>query len=227
MDERGAKIRQMRHVETLGATLGLLIILTGPTAAGKTEIRERMTRAEYGKFKPLVTTTSRKRRESERQGLDYHFVTPIAFIEQLDTGVFVEHKEYGGNLYGTTREELERILNGEALISTMEISGAATFPIHVRRVYDADTAERILSKTIVIFVDPESIEAQRERYKKREKGLGSFEVRTVQDRDMMESYGDSFPHRIINRDGEINQAIKRIEDLVKEQFPDLPKDLIS
>lgn len=227
MDERAAKIGQMRHVETLGATLGLLIILTGPTAAGKTELRERMTKTDYGKFKHLVTTTSRGKRPSEREGFDYHFVTAIAFLEQLDKGLFVEHSEYGGNLYGTTKVELERVLSGEALISAMEISGAATFPTHVRRVYDADTAERILSRTIVIFVDPESTEAQRERYKKREKGLGSFEVRTVQDRDMMESYGDSFPHRITNRDGEINQAIKRIEDLAKEQFPDLPKDLIS
>lgn len=220
MDERGAKIANGRHIETLGVNPGVLIILTGPTAAGKTEIRDRMTKVKGNRFKPLVTTTSRNRRESEIEGTDYHFISPTDFVKGLEENLFVEHAEYGGNLYGTTKEELERVLKGEALISTMEISGAATFARHVRRVYDADTAERILSRTITLFIDPVSKEAQKKRYEQREKGLGAFAVRDVQDKDMIEEYGDSFSHRVFNRDGQIDKALARVEELLSEQFPD-------
>ncbi len=224
MDERGGNMGKLRHVETLGVNPGALVILTGPTAAGKTEIRERMTKAEPGKYKPLVTTTSRQRRESEREGIDYHFVSPTDFLAGLGAGLFVEHAEYGGNLYGTTKQELERILEGQTLISTMEISGAATFETHVRRVYDADTAERILSRTLVVFIDPGSIEVQRKRYEKREKGLGSFAVRTVQDTDMIEEYEGRFINRVLNEEGLVEKTIAAIKNLVKEKFPDLEKD---
>lgn len=221
MDERPRQIDKARHVEALGVTQGLLIILTGPTAAGKTEIRDRMTKVKGSIFKPLVTTTSRNKRESEREGIDYHFVTPTDFVTWLEDGLFVEHAEYGGNLYGTTKEELERVLNGEALISTMEISGAATFATHVRRVYHADTAEKILNRTITLFIDPASKEAQKKRYEQREKGLGAFAVRDVQDQDMIEEYADRFTHTVFNRDGEIDQALATITRLIEEQFPDL------
>lgn len=221
MDERGTKIGKARHVETLGINPGVLIILTGPTAAGKTEIRDRMTKAKDSMFRPLVTTTSRQRRDSEREGIDYHFVTPTDFVTGLEEDLFVEHAEYGGNLYGTTKKELERVLSGERLISTMEISGAATFATHIRRVYDTDTAERILSRTITLFIDPVSKEAQRKRYERREKGLGAFAVRDVQDKDMMEEYAGRFTHTVLNRDGEIDLALTRVEELLREQFPDL------
>ena len=227
MDERGVKIGKVRQVEVLRVTPGLLIILTGPTAAGKTEIRERMIKAENSVFRPLVTTTSRIRRESEREGIDYHFVTPTNFVQRLEEGQFVEHAEYGGNLYGTTKEELERVLNGERLISTMEISGAATFATHVRGVYGADDAEKILSKTIILFIDPISKEAQRKRYEQREKGLGAFAVRDVQDQDMMEEYADRFTHKVPNRDGELEQTLARVKELIEEQFEDLSKEEIS
>lgn len=69
---------QNTSVEIDVSSPGFLVILTGPTAAGKTEIRERMVK-KHRKLKSLVTTTSRPKRPSETDGIDYHFIDPGAF----------------------------------------------------------------------------------------------------------------------------------------------------
>ena len=202
------------HNETLGIPPGLLIILTGPTASGKTEIREKMTK-KYKKIKSLVTTTSRKMREKEQEGIDYHFVTPQQFSQKVEDRDFLEYTEYGGNLYGMTKEELNRILAGELLISTMEISGAAKFADRVRESYDPDTAKIILTRTLVIFVDVENDEVLKRRYALRRAGLGDFETRRIQDKIMEKEYGHLFKARIVNGDEKIEEAVSNVEKLIQ------------
>jgi guanylate kinase len=205
---------QARHNETLGIPQGLLIILTGPTASGKTEIRERMTK-KYKKIKSLVTTTSRKIREKEQEGVDYHFVSPQEFSQKVEDGDFLEYTEYGGNLYGTTKTELNRILTGELLISTMEISGAAKFADRIRENYDPDTAKTILERTLVVFIDVENDEVLKRRYELRRAGLGDFETRHMQDKNMEAEYGHLFKSRIVNKDEEIEEAVSDVEKLMQ------------
>ncbi|MBI3985194.1 MAG: hypothetical protein HY344_04670 [Candidatus Levybacteria bacterium] len=206
---------QKPSVEINVVSPGLLVILTGPTAAGKTEIRERMV-GKHRKLKSLVTTTSRPKRPSETDGIDYHFIDPEHFLQRVELGHFLEYAEYGGNLYGTTKDELERVLRGEVLMSTMEISGAARFEEHVREAYDAQTAEQILSRSITVYIDPGSEETQRYRFIHREAGLGNFETRLLQDRSMLKDFGDKFKHKVLNPDQEhIDKAIEGVEKLLE------------
>jgi len=193
---------------------GILIILTGPTASGKTEIREQMTK-KYENLKNLVTTTSRKMREKEQEGVDYHFLSPQKFSDKVEAGDFLEYTEYGGNLYGTTKAELNRILKGELLISTMEISGAAKFADRVKESYDPDIAKIILARTLVIFVDVENDKVLKRRYALRKAGLGNFETRLMQDKNMETEYGHLFKARIVNNDQEIQEAVSDVEKLME------------
>ncbi len=207
-----------RLVENLPVSPSLLVILTGPTAAGKTEIRERMVK-KYKRLKSLVTTTSRPKRPSETDGVDYYFIDPQHFLARVEGGEFLEYAEYGGNLYGTTKQELERMLKGEALMSTMEISGAARFEDHVREAYDKDRAAQIISKTVIIFIDPGSEETQRYRFAHREAGLGNFETRLLQDRSMLRDFGTRFVHKVLNPDKQdIEKAVLGVEGLIEKVF---------
>lgn len=96
--------------EILKQTPGSLVILTGPTAAGKTEVHSQLLHA-HPEMKKLVTATSRSPRPGEINGKDYHFLTRDTFLERIRSGDFVEIKQYGENL-----------------ITVMEMSGAAEFP---------------------------------------------------------------------------------------------------
>lgn len=81
-----------------------MIILSGPSASGKTEVA-KILQLNYGIAK-VVTHTTRPMRCGERDGIDYHFVSKEEFHRLKEAGSFVETTEYSGNCYGTSKKEI-------------------------------------------------------------------------------------------------------------------------
>lgn len=81
-----------------------MIVLSGPSASGKTEVAKRLMN-EYG-IKRVITTTTRPMRKGEVDGIDYYFVSKETFKEMVNEGLFVEYTEYNGNLYGSLKSEI-------------------------------------------------------------------------------------------------------------------------
>ena len=109
-----------------------LLVLSSPSGGGKTSIARRLLedRKDLGYS---VSATTRAMRERERDGIDYHFLTRDEFIRRRDVGEFLEWNMHFGHLYGTLREEVERILaRGQNAVLDIEIEGArqirANFP---------------------------------------------------------------------------------------------------
>ncbi len=109
-----------------------LLVLSSPSGGGKTSIARRLLedRTDLGYS---VSATTRPMRQRERNGTDYHFLTHEEFVRRRDAGEFLESAEYGGNLYGTLRAEVEQILHrGQNAVLDIEIEGArqirASFP---------------------------------------------------------------------------------------------------
>ena len=101
-----------------------LLVLSSPSGGGKTSIARRLLedRDDLGYS---VSATTRTMRERERDGTDYHFLTREEFIRRRDAGEFLEWNEHFGNLYGTLRAEVERILaRGRNAVLDIEIEGA-------------------------------------------------------------------------------------------------------
>ena len=89
--------------------MGKLIIFSAPSDSGKTTIvrklLERMPQLEFS-----ISATSRAPRGTERNGVDYYFLSAEEFRKAVEEGRFVEWEEvYAGTCYGTLRSELERI----------------------------------------------------------------------------------------------------------------------
>jgi guanylate kinase len=109
-----------------------LLVLSSPSGGGKTSIARRLLegRADLGYS---VSVTTRPMRERERNGIDYHFVERAEFVRRREAGEFLEWATYGGHLYGTLRDEVERILAcGKNAVLDIEVEGArqirASFP---------------------------------------------------------------------------------------------------
>lgn len=86
----------------------VIVTLTGPSGSGKTHLSYMMKEAG---FEPLISTTTRTRRKEETDGIHYHFVSPEAFQDMLESNGLIEHIEYGGNEYGITVAEAQRAFN--------------------------------------------------------------------------------------------------------------------
>jgi guanylate kinase len=202
----------------------MIVILTGFTGVGKTEIRSSLLERNPN-MRQLVTTTTRSPRPGEINGRDYHFITEDQFAQGVTDGAFVETAQYFstdrqtgkviGRHYGTTKKELEHVWEGHTLVTTMEISGAATFGDQVKAAYDEDKAKAILDRTIVLYIEADSEAVLKARFIARGGTEREFEARIAQDKAMQEQYGDRFKHRVSNLNDRLAYAIGDVEELIK------------
>jgi guanylate kinase len=114
-----------------------LLVLSSPSGGGKTTIARSLLQARDD-LGYSVSATTRPRREGERDGVDYHFMSRDEFLRRVDAGEFLEWATYAGNLYGTLRSEIDQIFaRGRTAVLDVEIEGArqirANFPnsLHV------------------------------------------------------------------------------------------------
>lgn len=78
------------------------IILVGPSAAGKTFIRDKFKERGYSID---VSYTSREKRPGEEDGIDYKFISKEEFEKRIEQNLFYEYVSYNGNYYGTGLKE--------------------------------------------------------------------------------------------------------------------------
>ena len=112
----------------MGASRGELFIVASPSGGGKTTLIRRVMQelsAEGREAHFSVSHTTREPRACERPGVDYHFVDRGAFQAMAATGEFLEFAEVHGNLYGTSRAEVEgRLERGCDVFLDIDVQGA-------------------------------------------------------------------------------------------------------
>ncbi|MCG8422010.1 MAG: guanylate kinase [Proteobacteria bacterium] len=93
------------------ARRGILVIISSPSGAGKTTLARRLL-AEFDDLEFSISVTTRAPRKSERDGVDYRFVSAGEFDRMIAAGEFAEWAQVHGNRYGTLRQTVERALSG-------------------------------------------------------------------------------------------------------------------
>jgi len=102
---------------------GLLVIISGPSGSGKgTVVKQLDTNNSYALS---ISVTTRKRRETEREGVEYFFCTEEEFIRMRENNELLEHATYVGRYYGTPRHYVEeQIAIGKKVVLEIEVNGA-------------------------------------------------------------------------------------------------------
>ena len=85
----------------------MLFVITGPSGCGKSTLIKKVRRS-LGDLEFSVSHTTRARRPSEKDGVDYHFVSERVFERMIREKRFLEHARVHGHLYGTSRAEIEK-----------------------------------------------------------------------------------------------------------------------
>ena len=121
------------------------LVLSAPSGGGKTTIAYALVAARED-VGYSVSATTRPARPRERDGADYHFLSRQAFEKKVRAGEFLEWAEYSGQLYGTLKAEVEKVLaSGRHVVLDIEIQGARA----VRAAYP---------EAVLVFVVPPSAE---------------------------------------------------------------------
>lgn len=102
---------------------GLLIVISGPSGAGKGTICKDL--ISKGNFYLSVSATTRSPRKGEADGINYFFITKEAFKQGIENDDFLEYAEVYGNYYGTPKSKVMKMIeNGMDVILEIDIQGA-------------------------------------------------------------------------------------------------------
>ncbi|HUR19993.1 MAG TPA: guanylate kinase [Vicinamibacterales bacterium] len=135
---------------------GLLLVVSAPSATGKTTVVEQLVQVLPG-LRMSRSYTSRPARPGEEDGLDYNFISRAAFEAMIARDAFLEWADVFGNYYGTGREETEsRLAAGEDLVLVIDVQGARQVREH-------------MPQTAAVFMLPPSFEVLEQRLRKRSK----------------------------------------------------------
>jgi len=102
-----------------------IVVLSAPSGGGKTTIAKALRERYPDRFGFSVSATTRKPRPGEQEGVDYRFWKPSQFLDGVSQGQFLEHAQYGSELYGTLRSDVDGILkSGRHVVLDIEVNGA-------------------------------------------------------------------------------------------------------
>ncbi len=125
----------------------LLIVVSGPAGSGKTTLCSRLTDGCPEAIRRVITCTTRAPRPGEVDGVDYHFLTRADFERQVAQGVFLEHAQVHGNLYGPRAADVASHLGaGYDALLNVDVQGAAT----IRAKGAADP--RLAAALVTVFI---------------------------------------------------------------------------
>lgn len=135
-------------------TKGKLIIFSAPSGSGKSTIVQWLMSAHPELHLAFsISCTSRAPRGTERNGVEYFFVSPEEFRRRIDAGEFLEYEEvYEDKFYGTLKTQVEnQTEQGDNIAFDVDVKGGC----NIKKYYG--------NRALSIFIQPPSVDELRRR----------------------------------------------------------------
>jgi guanylate kinase len=176
----------------------MLFVITGPSGCGKTTlVRQVMENMKDVQFS--VSHTTRKKRNSEKEGRDYYFVSKSEFEGMIKEGKLAEWTVIHGNHYGTSRREIEKKGAQGDLLLDIDVQGA-------------EQIKEKLKRGVFIFILPPLFEELKARLEERgQESPASIKERLEVARKDIRFY-PHFDYIIIN--DELKKAVTELEAII-------------
>jgi len=179
---------------------GHLIVVSAPSGSGKTTIVKAIL-AKYPSMLFSVSATTRQKRETETDGRDYFFLPRNEFERRIQADELVEWEEIYGNLYGTLKSEVEKVLtSGKSMLFDIDVKGG----LSIKRSYPDDS--------LLIFIRPPSIEVLETRLRNRKTEDEETFKRRMARVTMELGMAPQFDHQVVNDD--LRVAIEEVDKLI-------------
>ena len=129
---------------------GAILILSGPSGCGKSTLLKNVYK-DISDYYFSISTTTRKPREGEKDGVDYIFTSKQEFEEDIKNGHFLEWAEVHGNYYGTSLKPIKKALEkGKLVIFDIDVQG---HEIVRKKLNDIVTSVFITTPTLDVLED--------------------------------------------------------------------------
>jgi guanylate kinase len=178
-----------------------IVILSAPSGGGKTVVTKELLKRHPELFGYSVSATTRQPRPGEKDGQAYHFLTRQEFERRQQAGEFLETAEYAGELYGTLKSEIDRVLSrGLNVLLDIEVKGAN----QVREAYRSAISVFLLPPSAAVLLDrlrgrqTESPEALAKRV-----AIAIGELRAA----------STYDHEVVNAD--LNRTVEQVLQIVE------------
>jgi guanylate kinase len=175
------------------------IILSAPSGGGKTTIAKTLLsrRQDLGYS---VSCTTRAPRATEVDGRDYYFISRADFLSKREDGAFAESAVVHGNLYGTLKSEVERVLGtGRHVVMDIDVQGAVQFM-------------RAFPQTVTIFILPPSAEVLLERLRARQTESAAQLAARLQSALQELQQVAEYEYIVVNDD--LERAVSSVESII-------------
>ena len=178
---------------------GLLIVVSGPSGAGKGTICKALLEKHDDLF-ISVSATTRQPRAGEVDGVNYHFITKEDFIKRVEQKDFLEYAEVYGNYYGTPKSKVEEMLNsGKNVILEIDIQGALK-------------VKENFKEGVFIFILPPSMEELKQRIIKRGSETPESLMRRFKSAYKEINYISKYNYAVVN--DIVDVAVSKIEGII-------------
>ena len=179
-------------------TKGLLIVISGPSGAGKGTICKALLEKHDDLF-ISVSATTRSPRAGEVDGVNYHFLTKEDFISK-ESNDFLEYAEVHGNMYGTPKFKVEEMLaEGKNVILEIDIQGALK-------------VKENFGEGVFIFILPPSMEELKQRIIKRGSETEESLMTRFKNAYQEINYVSKYNYAVVN--DEVETAVNKIEGII-------------
>lgn len=180
------------------------VVISGPSGVGKGTLIERLKRDFYDiEIEKSISYTTRIPRKTEKNGVDYHFVSMEEFVMLANNNFFFEFVEYDKNFYGIPNVNVHQNNKIEIfdLVASSGLNIKKSFP-----------------NTILIYILPPSLNVLNKRRGNRGDDRVSVDLEQMK-------FVDEYDYLIINDD--IDKSYKQLLNIIKVSFQSSIKNNVN
>ncbi|MBE0571733.1 MAG: guanylate kinase [Ignavibacteriaceae bacterium] len=181
--------------------IGKLIVFSAASGAGKTTIVKEILKT-FPQLVFSISATTRPKRETEKDGIEYFFISEDEFKRRIEKDEFIEWEKFYDYYYGTFKSFVtENIESGKSVLFELDVKGALTI-------------KRLYPYAHLVYISPPSFEELVNRLRQRNTESESDFLKRIDRAQMELSLKDQFDYIIENK--ELDTAIKEAKSLVKK-----------
>lgn len=183
---------------------GKIIIFSAPSGSGKSTIIHRLMENPQLRLGFSISATSRQPRGTEKNGVEYYFISADEFRRRVANGDFIEWEEvYAGTFYGTPASEVERVTSaGRNLVLDIDVKGG----VNVKK--------RIGSAALSIFIMPPNLEVLGQRLRDRATDTPQMIARRLAKAEYEIGFSGQYDAVVVNDD--LDTAVRQITDIIMQ-----------